>query len=1211
MSKRQFSCLTTENTIPFITRFRKDLTGGLNEKQISVIKQQVAQLRALSERKNFILKSIESQGKLTDELRTNINRCHSSRRLEDLYLPFKPKKQTKAATAKQQGLEPLAEDIFTATTPDVDLATRATEFVHVDKGLKSVDDVIRGVGDLLVERFSENGELRSSLRQVLWNTGKLVTQSTEQTQSVQPSSEPISEEPKKGEGAKAESVKSEGDKNAVSKTETKSAKIEKQESETAANETAAQLKPVAGVTEAKEVAEGIDNTSQAAGQTPTALSPVPTSAVPTSAVPTSAVPTSAVPTSAVPTATDSTEPESGTTEPKSNTTEPVSTDSDSAAPTNTDVAQPQPATPLATEETGAVSSEANVSIGENAPKKTDEVAKPTEPTAAASPAEKVVPAAPASEDSTTAKPSVPEAATGDAPAKPAKKRKKKKKKKKPVNDPFKDFHDFKHPLKNLPNHRVLAINRGERAGKLKVKVEADTAKMLKLAVAASVPENHPFTEFLQKCVGEALSKVLVPSLEREIRRELTEAAERHAVDVFASNLRNLLLQPPIRNRFVLAIDPGFKRGCSVAILDPLGNLLDSGHVFVVGNQTRRDESKQRLVNWITKHSIDVVSIGTGAACRQAEQLVSDTISEHLQDHKVRYVMVNEAGASIYSTSEIGREELPDLTPAIRSAVSIGRRLQDPLSELVKISPANIGVGMYQHDVKAKHLSESLDEVVQFCVNQVGVNVNTASPSLLKYVAGMNALTARRVVEYRQQINGFKNRQQLKEVNGVGDATFVQAAGFLRIRGGDCPLDSTSVHPESYPIAESIIAKVNTTASELFPTKPDVIPKPVVAKKPEVKQPFGAMPVEVKDPAPATSSTDAPSSEASGESLPTVDSANPVTETPATNAIDASAENPEPSEPVSPAPISPAPTTAEPVAAETPSPEIPSPESATTEAASTETPTPESPVPSTAEPEKPTEVASVVATPTEEDVAAIAKRKQIIDDIMKLEVEEIANQNSAGKMLVRDILMTLRKPDWDPRDRIQQPIFRRGIIKVDDLKPEMQLEGQIVNVVDFGVFVDIGLGESSLVHVSQLSNQYVRDPHRFCAVGDVLHVWVSEIDVERRRVKLTAIRPGSKAPTGRPRGGGRSATKSTQRSGQAGGKSPGKYHGKKPDSRGGGSDRASSFRSKQAARKRPPKPVKPITDKMLKGDEPMRSFSDLAQFVKKKPDDPDNNESTDK
>ena len=745
-------------------------------------------------------------------------------------------------------------------------------------------------------------------------------------------------------------------------------------------------------------------------------------------------------------------------------------------------------------------------------------------------------------------------------------------------DPFADFHEFQQSVKNIPHHRVLAINRGERAGQLKVEIRADDKKLLELANAALVPEGHPFCEFLKKCAADALAKVLVPSLQREIRRELTEAAEKHAVDVFASNLRNLLLQPPIRDQCVLAIDPGFKRGCSIAVLDSLGQVMDSGHIFVVGNPTRRDESKQKLVDWIKQNSVDVVAIGNGAACRQTEQMVSDAIAEHLQDHKVRYVMVNEAGASIYSTSEIGREELPDAAPSIRSAVSIGRRLQDPLSELVKISPANIGVGMYQHDVKAKHLSDSLDDVVEFCVNQVGVNVNTASPSLLKYVSGLNTLTARRLAEHRQKINGFKNREQLKEVNGIGDATFVQAAGFLRIRGGDEPLDATSIHPESYSLARDVISRVPTTPEKLFVFEPDLIPSPAAA-------------------------TVAPNANVSTEDNSVGVTASTVGLTPddsqtvATEALQTGSESA-----VGDTSVEDSAETLKNDNAESPG---------TTSALSESSPTQQS---VDADPAKavaaPSDVAETTAeSPPGRSVAhanedrsgqtdshsdtQCPERKQLLEKITQLDIDQIATENSAGKLLVRDILLAIRKPDWDPRDKVRKPIFRRGIIKVDDLKPEMQLDAQIVNVVDFGVFVDIGLGDSSLVHVSQLSSQYVRDPHRFCAVGDVLKVWVSEVDTARRRVKLTAIRPGAKpaAPRSRSSGGRKPAhaRKTYEPKSKSKDRAAGNRSGRKPT-------------RTDYARRKPPKPVKPITDEMLKGDEPMRSFSDLLQFVNKKPND---------
>ncbi len=1121
------------NTIPFVTRFRKDLTGGLNEKQILAIKQRVSQLRALSERKAFVLKSIESQGKLTDDLRLGIHEAQSSRRLEDLYLPYKSKKQTKAAIARQQGLETLALDILTARETDVDLATRATDFVRVDKGLNSVDDVIKGVGDLLVERFGENSELRSTLRQVIWNTGKLVSHSLQSENSDDlPASPPT----------KSESIK----------TQTMPGKPSTEPVQVVTPEPQDNLK--ANPSREPEPAPPISSpkTDPSAG---TELPAETATESPSDHSKPSTEPTPQI---------DQQVPE---TVSKPLTAPDTETETDSTAP-STSAAETGPDTAPVEQPSAVEANEPSPAVGKDA------VTSSELPAAEISPGKDAV-----ATDSTVTQ---------------AAKKKKKKKKKKKTNDPFKDFHDFQQPLNRVPHHRVLAINRGERAGKLKVKVRADDKRMYELASSTLVPENHPFSEFLNKCSADAVAKVIFPSLEREVRRELTEAAEKHAVDVFANNLRHLLLQPPIRDSRVLAIDPGFKRGCSVAVLDSFGHLVESGHVFVVGNHARRDESKQRLVDWIQKYDIDVVGIGNGAACRQAEQLVSDAISEHLSAHKVQYVMVNEAGASIYSTSEIGREELPDVSPAIRSAVSIGRRIQDPLSELVKISPANIGVGMYQHDVKAKHLSDSLDEVVAFCVNQVGVNANTAGVSLLKYVSGLNALTARRLIEYRQEIGGFKNREQLKQVNGIGDATFVQAAGFLRLPASECPLDSTGIHPESYEVANSIIQRMGLTAEELFPSKPDVVPPPRLV--PPSKEQANKENLATTTESPESATQQPPGSDP--EATPTVGDPNATSETETNVALQSTADQASESmvdaesvtEPLKTPPgIQPG----EPqllgdsqTISEEPSgkPEIPEPESSV--AASDSDPkteaTPEAAPPSSGDPEN-TGAKPAENSPLRRD------RKEIIERISKLDINELANELSAGKLLVRDIVLSLRKPEWDPRDRTHKPIFRRGIIKVDDLKPEMQLDGQIVNVVDFGVFVDIGLGESSLVHVSQLSNHYVRDPHRFCSVGEVIKVWVSEVDAERRRVKLTAIRPGSKTD-GPP--AGRHSGKSTRQHA----KKPGhvKAKGRGPVSR--------RPQQQERSRRRKPQNIPPITDGMLKGKEPMRSFSDLAQFVNQKPED---------
>ncbi len=1118
------------NTISFITRFRKDLTGGLDEQQILSIQERVGSLRALSERKVFVVKSIDSQGKLTDELNSEISKATTSRRLEDLYLPFKPKKQSRALVARQQGLEPLADDVFKGVSPDNDLATLATQYVRVDKGLNSVDDVFNGVRDLLAERLGESDEVRSMLRRIMWNDGKLATQLI-----VSSADEPSDQE---AGAAAPEKV--------VAEPEVSSD---------------VQQNPLSKQVETKQ------------GATP--LSKVDVTESPELAANSTSAETESSP-------------------------QPSTAETASAPAEDPSVAEPAAETPAA--ETPATETPATETPATETPAtETPEESKPGD----SNPAPSDVDVTSSSLVSADAESSTAVPPTAEVLAKPKKKKKKKKKKK--VEDPFKDFHDFKQPLKQIPHHRVLAINRGERAGKLKVRVDVAPQKLKDPTLVAMVPESHPYKEFMQKCATDALTRIIVPSLEREIRRELTEAAEKHAVEVFASNLRNLLLQPPVRNRTVIAIDPGFKRGCSVAVVDACGNVLDSGHIFVVGNQTRREEGKQKLVDWIKNNRVSVIAIGNGAACRQAEQLVSDIISEHFANGDVRYAMVNEAGASVYSTSEIGREELPDASPSIRSAISIARRLQDPLSELVKIAPANIGVGMYQHDVKAKHLSDSLDNVVEFCVNQVGVNVNTASPSLLKYVSGLNALTARRLVEYRQANGVFKNREELKNVSGVGDATFVQAAGFLRIHGGDTPLDSTSIHPESYLIAGDVLKRANASLAELFvkPVAQEVPPATAQPATTDAKATGDASKSdgEAVEAVPDSSQTASTSAEIE-LALPSVTDENPDSPVQADVAAASSVEaNTVEANVVEPEVGSSSNESAPEVASESPTESSQATESPTDVADKNDS----SPAPTSAKPTTSVDLAkTVVERPRQAD---LAKRKEVLKRMSELDIDQISTEHSAGRMLVKDILMSLKRPDWDPRGKSKKLIFRSGIIKADDLKPEMQLDGQVVNVVDFGVFVDIGLGESSLVHVSQLSNHFVRDPHQLFAVGDVLRVWVSEIDTERRRVKLTAVRPGSKKPAARRRkkyeGKNESNSTGAQRSAgsEQSGKRPGRFDNKFKGKGKTGSrsySKGSSFKDRPPRRSRP-KPVKPITDGMLQGKEPMRSFSDLAQFVKKTPD----------
>jgi uncharacterized protein len=688
-------------------------------------------------------------------------------------------------------------------------------------------------------------------------------------------------------------------------------------------------------------------------------------------------------------------------------------------------------------------------------------------------------------------------------------KRKKKKKKKQSEDPYREFQSFSQPITKIPHHRLLAINRGERAERLRVKIVVDEARLLDAAIQHLIRPDHPFLEFMKTCARDALNRLIVPSLEREIRRELTEAAERHAVQVFAHNLKNLLLQAPARNYNVLAIDPGYKRGCSVVALDSGGRFLESDHIFVVGNQARRTESKGKLVDLLNRYDIQLIAIGNGAACRETEQMISDVISECPPGKNLRYAIVNEAGASFYSTSEIGREELSDLAPTVRSAVSIGRRLIEPLSELVKISPANIGVGLYQHDVKAKHLNESLDEVVEFCVNRVGVNVNTASPSLLRYVSGLNQLTARRVYEYRVQNGAFRNREQLKQVTGFGEATFIQAAGFLRILGGDQCLDSTSIHPESYPIVDTIFKKIGATVQDIFPASVNVNPTRIEPRESANKPSTGEDDTTgAAEPLGATEDAVGPSA---------------IDESGGKSASGAAPEN------------------------------VPSSQSA-------------------------------------------ELRRKFLDALRELDANRLAEELNVGQMLIRDILYTLCKPEFDPRNNINRPIFRTSMLKFDDVKPQMCLEAQVVNVVDFGVFVDIGLGTSCLVHVSQLANHFIRDPHRYFGVGDVMKVWVTDVDSGQRRIKLTAIRPAIPKPAAPL------AEQDRQREPRAHSRQPRGAQSKWQGRKGGKPEKFAVRQSRTRFEKtsRPAKPVKPITQGMLSGVEPMRSFSDLAQFFNRRP-----------
>ena len=899
------------NTVPFITRYRKERTGGLNEEVIRQIQARVGFLRQLAERKQTILKSIENQGKLTDDLRAAILGADTSKRLEDLYLPYKPKKRTLASVARDRGLEPLAFAVWNRDPAVANLHEVLATMVNPEKELNTPADVLAGVQHILAEQIAETADVRATVRCILWETGKLSTTKNDTL----------------GEG------------------------------------------------------QGLE---------------------------------------------------------------------------------------------------------------------------------------------------------------------------------YKDYFQFTEPVRHIPPHRILAINRGEKEGSLKVRLEWKT-EAAPQAFFAGFPDRppllplaeHPHADFLKAVADDALSRLLLPSLERELRRELTGRAEDHAVNVFARNLRSLLLQAPLQGRRVLAIDPGFRTGCKVAALDEHGNLLEDGVIFPhqlhhkshgkkaaappatappaaaaapTGDPVappasekkeepppappRREEAKAKLEDLIRKHQVHVIAIGNGTACRETEEFVSELIADldrrrappaaenpgpAIADRgpvdppsstldppllpELAYVIVNEAGASVYSASAVGREEFPDYDATLRGTISIGRRLQDPLSELVKIDPQSIGVGLYQHDVNPRELKDSLEAVIESSVNHVGVDLNTASVPLLRYVAGLNQLVARDVVDFRKQHGPFRNREQLLQVPNIGPARYVQAAGFLKIAAGDNPLDQTWIHPESYPAAQRLLAEV------------------------------GFDPEALRD---------------------------------------------------------------------------------------------------------------------------RQKTEELRQRLSSLSPEEVSARLEVGVPTLRDILDALARPGRDPREDLPPPIFKKGILKLEDLQPGMELKGTVLNVVDFGAFVDVGLKDSGLVHISQMANRYIKNPYDVAAVGDVVTVWVLTDDQERRRVSLTMIKPGTQRKPAERR--------PAQARPQRGSRPPrGRRHGP-PHAQvavpgqgaapaaaqepGKSTAEASGPPPRQAAAGPPPRPGPPprkpkrhlpkpkLSQAALEGKAPLRTFSELkALYEAKQKEEPPKNQAT--
>lgn len=511
---------------------------------------------------------------------------------------------------------------------------------------------------------------------------------------------------------------------------------------------------------------------------------------------------------------------------------------------------------------------------------------------------------------------------------------------------YRNYYDYSEPVEKIPSHRILAILRGENEEMLKVRIDCSDATCLNAVYSEFVKEKSIFTDIVKNACADSWQRLLQPSIEREIRNELRDRAYEQAVKMFGLNLRHLLMQPPVKDKVVLAVDPAYRTGCKIAVVDSTGKVLDTGVIYPTPPQNKTEEAEKKILAWIKKYGVDCISIGNGTASKEAEIFIANTIGK--ADRSVSYAVVNEAGASVYSASRLGAEEFPDFDVSVRSAVSIARRLQDPLAELVKIDPKSIGVGQYQHDVPPSQLDEALRSVVEDCVNSVGVDLNTASPSLLFYVSGLSASVAKNIVLYREENGSFRSRTELRKVPKLGPKAFEQCAGFLRIPGAENELDNTSVHPESYECVRSLLGLFGYKLSDISSFSDGRLRRE--AEK------FGK----------------AATAEKCGVGLPTLE----------------------------------------------------------------------------------------------------------------------------------DILNELEKPGRDIRDDLPAPLLRTDVMDINDLKPGMQLKGTVRNVIDFGVFVDIGVHQDGLVHISEISNKYIKHPSEVLSVGDVVNVTVLSVDPEKKRISLS-------------------------------------------------------------------------------------------------------------
>lgn len=513
---------------------------------------------------------------------------------------------------------------------------------------------------------------------------------------------------------------------------------------------------------------------------------------------------------------------------------------------------------------------------------------------------------------------------------------------------FEMYYEYEEPVGKIVPHRILALNRGEKEGILKVSVKPDIEKIITYLKQSFIKnERSPVASEVMLAIEDGYKRLIQPSIEREVRNELTEKAEEQAIHIFSENLRKLLLQPPLKGKIVLGVDPAYRTGCKLAVVDETGKVLHIDVIYPHPPVSKKDEAENKVMGIIEKYKVEMIAIGNGTASRETEEFIADTLKK-LGGSDTYYLIVNEAGASVYSASDLAREEFPDLHVEERSAVSIARRLQDPLAELVKIDPKSVGVGQYQHDVSQKKLQESLTFVVETVVNQVGVNVNTASSSLLQYVSGLSKTVANNIKKYREENGKFKNRDELKKIPRLGEKTYEQSIGFLRVVDGDEPLDRTSIHPENYPVVRRLLEKLGFSTTDIGSEK-------------------------------------------------------------------------------------------------------------------------------------------------------------LIQRLNEVNVNGMAVELEVGQLTLKDIFDALKRPERDPRDDLPKPLLRKDVLKMEDLKPGMELQGTVRNVVDFGAFVDIGVKQDGLVHISKMSNQYVKHPLDVVSVGDIVTVWVNDVDVNKGRISLSMLK----------------------------------------------------------------------------------------------------------